>query len=183
MISLLAAAVPSGASDVSGSVTLASKRPASSAVVWLTGGRKASPLPHAVVDQRQKAFVPHVAVITAGTTVQFPNNDSVFHNVFAYYDAKKFDLGMYPRGSTKSVTFDKPGVVALLCNVHSEMSAYIVVVDTPFYTVCDREGRFALRDVPPGQYTVHVWHEGGETAAQTLRVKDSATVNLSATRK
>lgn len=179
----LAAAGDCRAAEVSGSVTLTGKRPASVAVVWLEGSRKASPLPRAVVDQRQKAFLPHVSVITAGTIVQFPNNDSVFHNVFAYYDAKKFDLGMYPRGAKKSVTFDKPGVVALLCNVHSEMSAYIVVVDTPYFAVCDREGRFTLKDVPPGQYTVHAWHEGGETATQSLKLTGSTTLNLSASRK
>jgi plastocyanin len=178
-----ASAADCRAAEVSGSVTLGGKRAASMAVVWLTGARKAGPMARAIVDQRQKAFLPHVSVITAGTTVQFPNNDSVFHNVFAYFDAKKFDLGMYPRGASKSVTFDKPGVVALLCNVHSEMSAYIVVVDTPYYAVCDREGRFMLKDVPPGQYTVHAWHEGGETAAQSLKLTGSTTLSLSVNRK
>jgi plastocyanin len=171
------------ASEVSGAITLGGKRPAAMAVVWLSGSHKASPLTNAVIDQRHKAFIPHVAVVTAGTTVQFPNNDSVFHNVFAYYDAKKFDLGMYPRGATRSVTFDKQGIVALLCNVHSEMGAYIVVVDTPFYVVCDRDGRYVLHDIPPGQYTAHVWHEGGETATQSVRVSDNLTLNLPASRK
>ena len=90
-------------------------------------------------------FLPHVSVVTAGTLVHFPNDDTVFHNVFAYFQAKKFDLGMYPRGATKSVTFDKPGLVVLLCNVHSDMSAYIMVVDTPYYAVTDKRGQYRHR--------------------------------------
>jgi plastocyanin len=116
------------------------------AVIYLEGGQKAVPLPHAMVDQRNKTFVPHVSVVTVGTTVRFPNDDTVFHNVFAYFQAKRFDLGIYPRGASKSETFDKPGLVALLCNIHSNMSAYIVVVDTPYYAVSDSSGRFLIRE-------------------------------------
>ena len=123
-----------------------------------------------MVDQRDKMFTPHVSVVTRGTTVRFPNDDSVFHNVFAYFQAKKFDLGMYPRGTTKKVTFDKTGLVIILCNVHSYMSAYIMVVDTPYYAVSDGSGHFRLPNVPPGTYTLHGWHESGATLTQTVRV-------------
>ena len=153
------------AAGVSGQVTLPSGM-ARGAIVYLEGGVSSSPLTHAVVDQRDKMFVPHISVVTRGTTIRFPNDDTVFHNVFAYFQAKKFDLGMYPRGATKSVTFDKTGLVVLLCNVHSDMSAYIMVVDTPYYAVADSQGRFRLPNVPSGNYTLHAWHESG---AQTTR--------------
>lgn len=181
---LLAVANGAQAADVSGQAFLAGKRTAREAVVYLQGEKKAAPMAKAVVDQREKTFIPHVSVVTCGTTVQFPNNDTVFHNVFAYFEATKFDLGMYPRGATKKVTFKKPGLVALLCNVHSEMSAYILVVDTPYFAVTDREGRFHLRNVPPGTYTLHAWHESGATLTQTVIVKaQEAALTLDLTRK
>jgi len=139
-------------------------------VVWLQGSAHAAPLRRAMIDQRDKTFVPHVLVITPGTTVQFPNNDTVFHNVFAYFEAKRFDLGMYPRGATRSVTFEKPGIVSVLCNVHPQMSAYIVVVYTPYYAVADRDGSFQIKGVPPGTYTLHTWHESGARLERTITV-------------
>jgi plastocyanin len=173
-----------GGSVVSGQVALAGKGAAREAVVTLEGEKKAAPMAKAVVDQRDKTFLPHVSVVTRGTTVQFPNNDTVFHNVFAYFNAKKFDLGMYPRGATKRVTFDKPGLVALLCNVHSEMSAYIVVVDTPYYAVTDRQGHFRIQNVAPGTYSLRVWHESGASLTQPLTVKAEDTpLNLTLARK
>ncbi len=139
--------------------------------MYLTGSTASPPpLTTAKVDQRDKTFTPHVSVVTRGTTVRFPNDDTVFHNVFAYFQAKKFDLGMYPRGTTKKVTFDKTGLVIILCNVHSYMSAYIMVVDTPYYAVSDDTGHFHLPNVPPGTYTLHGWQESGATLTQTVTV-------------
>lgn len=155
---------------VAGQVHLTGRGGAREAVVYLEGQKKAAPLPHAIVDQREKTFVPHVSVVTQGTTVQFPNNDTVFHNVFAYFKATKFDLGMYPRGAKKTWKFDKTGIVALLCNVHSDMSAYIMVVDTPYYAVTDRDGHFRIPNVPAGTYTLHAWHESGATYSQPVTV-------------
>jgi hypothetical protein len=118
-------------------------------------------------------------VITPGTTVQFPNNDTVFHNVFAYFEAKRFDLGMYPRGATRSVTFEKPGVVSVLCNVHPQMSAFIVIVDTPYYAAADRDGSFRIKGVPPGTYTLRAWHESGARLERTVTVgADAAPLSL-----
>ena len=165
------------AAPVTGQVTLAHGT-ARGAVVTLEGAAHAAPLPHALVDQRDKTFQPHVSVVTRGTTVRFPNDDSVFHNVFAFFQAKKFDLGMYPRGASKSVTFDKPGLVVLLCNVHSDMSAYIMVVDTPYYAVADAQGRFHLLDVPPGTYTLHAWHESGAILTRSVTVSGAANAPL-----
>lgn len=182
LLGALAAGAHAG--SVSGQVSLAGRGGARQAVVSLEGGARSAPLARAVVDQRDKMFSPHVSVVTRGTTVQFPNNDTVFHNVFAYFQAKKFDLGMYPRGASKSVTFDRTGLVVLLCNVHSDMSAYIMVVDTPFYAVADKNGRFRIPNVPPGTYTLHAWHESGGSLTQTVTVGPGATaLSLSLARK
>jgi plastocyanin len=164
------------AADVTGQVRLASGRLGGNAVVYLEGGPKSTPLSHYVVDQKNREFIPHISVVTVGTTVDFPNNDTVFHNVFAEYQAKRFDLGMYPRGSVKKQKFDKPGLVAMMCSVHSEMGAFIMVVDTPYYTVADREGNFTLKDVKPGTYTLRVWHESGQVESKSITVTDQNTV-------
>jgi len=158
------------AAHVDGRVLLPDGKPAKEAVVYLQGAGVSAPMQSAMVDQRNKTFIPHVSVITQGTRVRFPNDDTVFHNVFAYYQAKKSDLGMYPRGASKTVTFDKPGLVALLCNVHSSMSAFIMVVDTPYYAITDAEGRFHIADVAAGSYTLHGWHESGGQAMETVAV-------------
>lgn len=159
--------------DISGRAALPGGAATRDAVVFLESAeaaRDVQPLPNAVVDQRGKVFIPHVLTVTRGTKVRFPNNDTIFHNVFAYFEAKKFDLGMYPRGAQRVQTFEKPGVVALLCNIHPRMSAYIVVVDTPYFAVTDAKGRFQIEDVPPGSYTLKVWHESGARLSRTLRV-------------
>lgn len=162
------------AAQVDGRVLLPDGKPAKEAIVYLKGKSTSVPLHNASVDQRNKTFIPHVSVITQGTRVRFPNDDTVFHNVFAYYQAKKFDLGMYPRGASKTVTFDKPGLVALLCNVHSQMSAYIMVVDTPYYAVTDADGRFHIADVDAGSYELHGWHESGGEADESIAVSGDA---------
>ena len=168
LLGVLAAGARAG--SITGQVSLAGRGNARQAVIYLQGGERAAPLTRAIVDQRDKMFLPHVSVVTRGTTVQFPNNDTVFHNVFAYFQAKKFDLGMYPRGATKTVKFDRTGLVVLLCNVHSDMSAYIMVVDSPFYAVADKNGRFRIPNVPPGAYTLHAWHESGGSLTQVVTV-------------
>ena len=142
-------------------------RPVADAVVWLEGPEHAAP-GHAIVDQRHQMFSPHIQVIPVGSRVDFPNNDDVFHNVYAEFQAKRFDLGVYPRGKSKQVTFDKPGVVSVLCNVHSQMSAYIVVVDTPYFAKTDAKGRFKFANVANHPYSVHVWHESGKSALKKI---------------
>ncbi len=159
-ILILASAGPATfASDVTIEGVFDGKKPVQGMVAYLEGGPKSTPMKKYLIDQRDKTFVPHVSVVTVGTTVEFPNNDVVFHNVFAYFHAKKFDLGMYPRGSTKTVKFDRTGLVAMYCNVHSEMSAFIMVVDTPYYGISGKSGSVVLKDIPPGKYTLQVWQE------------------------
>jgi len=170
--------------ELSGTVALSSGKPAASAVVYVEGAKKSAPLADAMVDQRNRQFIPHISVVTTGTTVRFPNNDFVFHNVFADYKAKRFDFGMYPHGATKKIMLDKAGLVALLCSVHSEMSAYVMVVDTPYYAICDRKGQFRIPNIDPGEYKVRVWHESGEISTTSWTAGGNhATLDIRTARK
>lgn len=109
--------------------------------------------------QRNKSFEPHVLVVEVGSVVDFPNHDPFFHNVFSLFDGKRFDLGLYEAGATNSVRFDKVGVSFLFCNIHPEMSAVVVVVDTPYFGISDKSGHMSIMDVPDGRYEMHVWYE------------------------
>jgi plastocyanin len=109
--------------------------------------------------QHNKTFLPHVLVVPVGSVVDFPNRDPFFHNVFSLFDGKRFDLGLYEAGATNSVRFDRLGVSFLFCNIHSEMSAVVVAVDTPYYGISDRKGNLAIQNVPDGKYELHVWYE------------------------
>ena len=145
-----AAASPSDSSDV---------------VVWLSPLDRAAsaPTPDSgrtpQLVQRNKAFEPHVLVVEAGTVVQFPNKDPFFHNVFSLFNGKRFDLGLYEAGSSKAVRFDRVGVSFLFCNIHEEMSAVIVAVDSPHFGLSDRAGRVSIPNVSDGRYELHVWYE------------------------
>jgi plastocyanin len=125
------------------------------------------------MDQQNQAFVPHVLAITVGTTVDFPNSDVTFHNVFSLSKTRSFDLGRYSRGHSKSVRFDRPGVVQVFCDIHSHMSAYILVFAHRFFAVTDDAGRYAIGHVPPGSYTLVVWHEGEVRETRTVVVPDA----------
>ena len=109
--------------------------------------------------QRHKTFEPHVLVVQVGTLVAFPNKDPFFHNIFSLYDGKRFDLGLYEAGTTRSVLFDRPGVSFLFCNIHAEMSAVIVAVDTPYFGLSDRSGHVIIPNLPEGRYQLNVWYE------------------------
>lgn len=162
------------------------------AVVWLTRADgatpKPKPAPKQTVVQRGKRFLPHVLAVPVGTEVVFLNEDKMFHNVFSLSRPNDFDLGLYEKGVARSQTFDKPGAVRLLCNIHSSMSAFVYVVDSPWYTQADAKGEFTLRGVPPGEYMLHAWHEGSaRPSAQPVTVTEgllmvSATVTADAER-
>ncbi|MGZ6124050.1 MAG: hypothetical protein ACXWLR_03765 [Myxococcales bacterium] len=109
--------------------------------------------------QKEKRFVPHVLAVPQGSTVDFKNEDEIFHDVFSLGPAAKFDTGLHKGGAETPVKFDKPGVIELLCNIHATMLGYLVVVDTPWYAVADGSGAFQIRNVPPGEYEAGVWHE------------------------
>jgi plastocyanin len=132
----------------------------------------------AVLDQRNETFVPHVLAVMVGTVVEFPNSDKTFHNVFSLSKAKKFDLGRYAVGHSKSVRFDRPGVVRVFCDIHSHMNAFVLVFSHPFFDVTDTEGRFRLDSVPAGTYTVVAWYEGEPRASRPVTVPPGAVVDL-----
>lgn len=149
------------------SVSANGETDASNAVIWLTpldaatGSAPIAPPAHPApqVAQTNKSFAPHVSVVQVGMQVQFPNKDPFLHNVFSLFDGKRFDLGFYEAGSSKTVHFDKPGVSFLFCNIHPEMSAAVVTVDTPYFAISDRSGRVSLSNVPAGRYQLNVWYE------------------------
>jgi len=116
-------------------------------------------LTRTAIAQRDESFVPRVAAITRGSSVEFPNMDSYFHNVFSLSRGASFDLGRYPRGESRSRTFTHPGLVKVYCHLHSDMSATIVVFDHPYFTAPGSDGAFALNDVPAGRYELAAWHE------------------------
>ena len=132
-------------------------------VVWVDdiAGEYPAPKAHAIVDQKSMRFIPHVLPILVGTTIDFLNSDSFLHNVFSISSAKQFNLGLYPTGRVPAILFDKPGIVAILCNVHPEMSAYILVLKNPFFAAPGPEGHFIIRNVPSGNRLVRCWSEDG----------------------
>jgi plastocyanin len=109
--------------------------------------------------QKNKSFEPHVLVVPVGAVVAFPNRDPFFHNVFSLFEGKRFDLGLYEAGSTRDVHFDKPGISYIFCNIHPEMSAVVVALDTPYYGISDVRGQVVIPNVPGGKYTLRVWYE------------------------
>jgi plastocyanin len=158
----------------------------SNIVIWLTplapatGTASAPPSGHSMpqIAQTNKSFDPHVLVIQVGTPVQFPNRDPFLHNVFSLFDGKRFDLGFYEAGSSKTVHFDRPGVSFLFCNIHPEMSGAVVAVDTPYFGMSDRNGRVSIQNVPDGRYQLNVWYERSlpedlKTAGRTVTISDA----------
>ena len=144
------------------------------AVVYLEKGPAAAlesrePV-RAQMDQRNETFLPHVLAIDAGTLVDFPNNDTTYHNVFSLSKTRKFDLGRYARGKSKSIRFERPGVVRIFCDIHSHMSAFVLVFSHPYYAKAEADGRYRIDNVPPGTYTVSAWHEGDVAETKTVTV-------------
>jgi plastocyanin len=133
---------------------------------------------HAVLDQRDERFVPHVLAITTGTSVDFPNSDRIYHNVFSLSKAARFDLGRYAVGHSKSVRFDQAGIVRVFCDIHSHMNAFILVFSHPFFSVTDEEGRYRIENVPPGTYSVVAWNEGISSESRPVTVSDGGAAEL-----
>lgn len=155
-------------------------RPTADVVVWLDSQNapEAATQPTLVLDQRNLKFSPRVLAIRVGSTVEFPNNDRVFHNVFSFHNGQRFDLGLYPVGAVKRLRFDQPGVSRVFCNIHPQMAAYIVVVDTPYFTVSDEAGRFTFNNVPAGTYTYHAWRAGGPALNGSVAIEAETVLEV-----
>ena len=126
----------------------------------------------ASLDQKDEAFLPYVLPIAVGTTVDFPNRDRTYHNVFSLSRVKSFDLGRYARGQSKAVRFDRPGVVRVFCDIHSHMSAYVLVFAHRFFAATDPEGRYRIEGIPPGSYDLSVWTDGRVRETRSVRVPE-----------
>lgn len=162
------------AGSISGTVKATGLRDSAGAVVYvdaIAGKTFPPPAEHVVMDQLDMVFVPQVLPVVVGTTVEFLNSDPFLHNVFTPDKcAEKFNLGSWPKGQTKSFTFTRPCVAALLCNVHPEMEAYVLAVPTPYFAVTDKTGAFKIANVPDGTYTVRVWHRKLKEASREVTV-------------
>ena len=174
VFSLLVLAGPAAAGTLSGSVSLVEKNgkagDPSDAVVYLEGAKAKAKPAAATVSMKGKQFIPRVTVVPVGSTVSFPNDDPIFHNVFSLSSPNRFDLDLYKRPKSGAWTFASAGVVRVYCNIHPQMSAVVVVVDTPHFARPDKEGRFTIDDVPAGRYTLRAWHERGGEATQPVEI-------------
>lgn len=130
------------------------------------------------MTQRDTAFAPSVVALRVGGTVSFPNGDPFFHNVFSYSSAKSFDLGRYPEGESKQVTFDQPGPVEVLCEVHDFMRGAIVVTENPYHAVVADDGTFTIEGVPPGEYTLVAWHPDHREQERTVTVAEGGNARV-----
>ena len=168
-----------GGAELTGTVQVANQ-PTQNAVVWLDAPNAPVYVQtlRVVLDQRNLTFSPHVLAVRVGTTVEFPNNDKVFHNVFSWRDGKKFDLGMYPKGMSKPIVFDRAGLARLFCNIHPNMAAYVMAVDTPYFAVSNERGSFSIAGVPPGTYTYHAWRPGGQPLSGLVTVDGNRTLEI-----
>src|SRR5690606_20250212 len=151
-------------------------------VVYLEGVRGYSVRPGKTheIRQRNQQFTPSVSVVTKGTRVAFPNDDRIFHNVFSTSRPARFDLGLYQSGTSKSVEFRRKGVVDVFCNIHPNMIARVLVVDTPFYDETDARGRFQIPGIPPGTYTAVIWQAYGPEVRRTITIEPGKVATLEA---
>jgi plastocyanin len=176
----------SRANEIKGKVSVQGLKSAASITVYvdtIPDKKFDAPKEHVTVDQNKMTFVPHVVAVQQGTTVEFLNSDPVGHNVYwpSISGNKKLahNLGTWPKGEKKPFPFNDVGVASLLCNVHPEMSGYVVVVPTPYFAVTDKDGNFDIKDVPTGKYTLKTWSEDGKPTTQAVDVSAAtATVEL-----
>jgi plastocyanin len=168
--------------------TASSSRHAPPAVAWLDAIQGTPALPFVsngnyTLVQKNRTFIPHLQVIPVGSVVQFPNADPFFHNVFSLFEGKRFDLGLYEAGSSRSVTFSREGASYIFCNIHPDMSAVVLALATPLYAIASADGAIELRGVPAGNYKIHFWIEGVppsvlDSFARTIHIT-SAGLDLS----
>lgn len=182
---ILSVAGMSWGDEIKGKVSVQGLKSAENIAVYvdaIADKKFEAPKDHVVIDQRKMSFIPHVVVVQQGTTVDFLNSDPVGHNVYwpSISGNKKLahNLGTWPKGEKKPFQFNDPGVVSLLCNVHPEMSGYVVVAPTPYFAVSDKDGNFEIKNIPAGKYTVKTWSEDGKPSTQAVNVSGATTVEL-----
>ena len=180
---VLAIALSVEAGNIVGTVKAKGVKNSANAVVYIEKiAGKAFPAPkeHAKMDQKNLKFHPHVLPILAGTTVDFQNNDDVLHNVFSPEAcADKMNLGTWPKGESRSYTYKNPGCVAvMLCNVHPEMEAYVLALETPYFAVSAADGKYEIKDVPPGKYQLKIWHEKLKAQIVSVDVPEKGDVTI-----
>jgi plastocyanin len=186
---------PGFAGTIKGTVKVKGLRTPENVMVYLAKAPQAAGDPskaEPAMDQRNLEFIPHVLPVLVGSTVQFPNNDKVDHNIFSMSRTKKFNLGSYKPGENKTMVFDKPGIVEIRCDVHAEMAAYILVMKNPYFAVTDKKGHFEIPDpdylkqtgleslsgLSAGKYTVKTWHEKLKSQKKSVVVPDSGEVSV-----
>jgi len=186
MLGLAAEAIVAGqwppALTVTGTISIArsnsgtGKLDISNGVVWLKpvgapyrmgSAKDSASRPRFKMLQEHKHFQPHVLAVPVGSVIDFPNLDPFLHNVFSMFEGKRFDLGLYEAGTSHSVTFDSPGICYIFCNIHPEMSAAVVVIDSPYFATSNRAGQFSIANVVPGNYILNVWHQRGKPETAT----------------
>lgn len=169
------------AGDIKGKVTAKGVKNSANAIIYIENipGKKFDvPKDNARMDQKNLVFIPHVLPILVGTTVEFMNSDDVLHNVFSPDNcAEKFNLGTWPKGEIRTYTFKNPGCFSvMLCNVHPEMEAYIVVLETPYFSVSEKDGSYIIKNVPAGKYSLKIWHEKLKGESVEITVPEQGTL-------
>jgi plastocyanin len=174
--------------EITGEVTLFKKRllrglresdKRGGVLVYLTGFRQSAPEQALRLDQRKRRFEPALLPIVAGQTVDFPNHDSIYHNVFSVSPVQSFDLGQYKRDDPpRQVRFERPGLVPVYCNIHPEMLSYVVVLENEAFALSEPDGSFAIRGVPPGDWVAHAWKPGAQRTSQPVQVLPGSTAEL-----
>ncbi|MGB9465312.1 MAG: plastocyanin/azurin family copper-binding protein, partial [Candidatus Acidiferrum sp.] len=171
-----------GANEIKGKVSVQGIKSAASIAVYvdaIADKKFEAPKEHVIIDQRKMSFNPHVVAVQQGTMVDFLNSDPVGHNVYwpSISGNKKLahNLGTWPQGEKKPFQFNDLGVASLLCNVHPEMSGYVVIVPTPYFAVTDKDGNFEIKDIPAGKYTLKTWSEDGKPTSQAVEVSAATT--------
>jgi plastocyanin len=174
----LAVPAPAAAGTVQGKVAVLEKdgrqaRDLADAVVWVEGPKARVRASSATVNMKSKAFVPRVTVVAVGGSVEFPNQDSIFHNVFSVSGENRFDLQLYKKPKSGSKVFEHPGIVRIYCNIHPQMSGFVLVRDNPYWARVGPDGSFSIEGVPAGSWVLKAWHERSGESAQNLQVPET----------
>jgi plastocyanin len=186
VVLVLCAAAPVAAGTVQGRVAVVEKngrlaKDLGEAVVWVEGPKTQARPTGATVTMKSKTFVPRVTVVSVGASVEFPNQDAIFHNVFSVSGENRFDLDLYKKPKSASKRFEHPGIVRIYCNIHPQMSGFVLVRDNPFWARVSADGSFSIADVPAGTWVLKGWHERSGESALRVQVPETGAASVSLT--